>query len=206
MNRLAPWFLPVLLVFSACVGGTGKGPSNSASFPTVTPSLSQGDSFGNDLFRIGDSLTVQLSGVPNEDQYTQTMKVDESGSISLPYIGTVRVLGSTTVMVKERIEALYKMGRFYTTPNVTVTAQQARFVVVSGDVRSPQRIFHSKDLTVMGAIATCGGFSDYANKRAIKLSRGSEIMVINALEVLKDPSKDVPLMPDDRIQVERSIF
>jgi polysaccharide biosynthesis/export protein VpsN len=198
--------LLALVVLTSCGGGGGKTPANSATFPTVTPSAGQGDAAGNDLFRVGDTLTVQLSGVPAEDQYNQQMKVDESGSISLPYIGSVKVVGATTVMVKERIETLYKLGRFYTTPNVTVTSQQSRFVSVTGDVRSPQRIFHSKDLTVMGAIATCGGFSEYANKRAVKLSRGNEIMVINAVEVLKDPSKDVPLLPDDRIQVDRSVF
>ncbi|MDX6767729.1 MAG: polysaccharide biosynthesis/export family protein [Candidatus Methylacidiphilales bacterium] len=199
------WVL-LMVLFSGCAGlGGGASRDSSSSFPTVTPTVGQ-DSEGNDLLRVGDSLSVQLSGVPAEEAYVQQMKVDESGSISLPYIGGIKVTGMTTVMVKERIETLYKLGRFYTTPNVTVTSQQSRFINVTGDVRSPQRIFYAKDLTVMGAIATCGGFTDYSNKRAVKLLRGKEIMLINAVEVLKDPSKDVPLLPDDIIQVDRSIF
>lgn len=194
-----------LFCLASCAGGGGDT-ANRTAFPTVTPATAQNDAAGNDLLRIGDPITVQLSGVPAEDAYVEQMKVDESGSISLRYIGSIRVAGMTTVMVKERIEALYKLGKFYTTPNVNVTSQPSRFVSVTGDVRSPQRIFHQKDLTVMGAIATCGGFTEYANKRAVRLLRGSEVMVINAIEVLKDPSKDVPLLPNDQVQVDRSIF
>jgi hypothetical protein len=32
------------------------------------------------------------------------------------------------------------------------------------------------------------------------------VIEFNALEALGDPSKDIPLIPDDKIQVDRSIF
>lgn len=194
-----------MLAGLASCGSSGSGGSSSSStgtLPTVVPSQAS----GNDPLRVGDMITVQLSGVPASDQFTQQMKVDESGSISLPYIGSIPVLGQTTVQVKDRAEALYKMGRFFTTPNITVTSQQSRFVSVNGEVRAPQRIFHQRELTAMGAIATCGGFTEYANKREIRLLRSGQVITFNAGEIMKDPSRDIPLLPDDIIQVNRSIF
>jgi polysaccharide export outer membrane protein len=201
ITRILAW--AVLAGLAACAGGGGSSRSTSSStIPTVVPSQAGQD----DLLRVGDMIMVQLSGVPTDDQFIQQMKVDESGSISLPYIGSIPVAGQTTVQVKERAEALYKMGRYFTTPNVTVTSQQQRFVSVSGEVRAPQRILHQRELTAMGAIATCGGFTEYANRREIRLLRGGQVIRFNAPDILKDPSRDIPLLPDDIIQVDRSIF
>jgi polysaccharide export outer membrane protein len=199
IRRILTW--AVLAVLASCAG-SGKSSQSTASVPTVVPSQAG----QNDVLRVGDMIVVQLSGVPADDQFIQQMKVDESGSISLPYIGSIPVAGQTTVQVKERAEALYKMGRFFTTPNVTVTSQQQRFVSVNGEVRAPQRILHQRELTAMGAIATCGGFTEYANRREIRLLRGGQVIRFNALDILKDPSRDIPLLPDDIIQVDRSIF
>lgn len=195
-----------LIILAACLltacGGSGGNTSTATNLPTVVPAQPPLD----DRLRVGDLIIVQLSGVPESDQFIQQMKVDESGSISLPYIGSIPVAGLTTVQVKERAEALYKMGRYYTTPNITVTSQQQRFVSINGEVRAPQRILHQRELTAMGAIATCGGFTEYANRREIRLLRGGQVIRFNALDILKDPTKDIPLLPDDIIQVDRSIF
>lgn len=199
--RPAFLLLPLVLILAACAGGGG---SSTALPGAVVPSA--GPAAPDDVLRVGDFISVQLSGVPAEDAYVQQMKVDESGNISLPYIGTIPVAGQTSVQVKQRAEALYKLGRFFTTPNITVTSQQSRYVTVSGEVRSPQRIFYQRELTVMGAIATCGGFTEYANRRKIRLLRAGKVIDFNAVEALTDPTKDVPMQPDDMIQVERSIF
>jgi protein involved in polysaccharide export with SLBB domain len=98
------------------------------------------------------------------------------------------------------------MAQIYNNPNVTVTSQQARFVAVSGEVRSPQRIYHAKDLTVLGAIATCGGFTDYSDRKEVMLLRRGNVIIFNANEMIEDPTKDIPLLPDDKIQVQKSVF
>ena len=89
---------------------------------------------------------------------------------------------------------------------MSVTSQQARFVSVNGEVRSPQRIYHAKDLTVLGAIATCGGFTDFSDRRNVKLLRNDKVIEFNAIEMIEDPSKDIPLLPEDMIQVGKSVF
>lgn len=175
----------------------------TASSPSSSPMSSTKD---NDVLRVGDSIIIRLTGVPDAEQGTYETKVDEGGQISMPHIGSVPAGGLTTVQLKEKIETLYKIQKIYSNPNITILTQQARFVSVTGEVRAPQRLFHSKDLTALGAIASCGGFTDYANRRKVRILRGSQSMEFNASEALSNPSKDVPLIPDDKIQVDRSVF
>lgn len=176
----------------------------AAGSSSSTPSM--GSTKDPDVLRVGDSIIIRLTGVPDAEQGTYETKVDEGGQISMPHIGSVPAGGLTTVQLKEKIETLYKMQKIYSNPNITILTQQARFVSVTGEVRAPQRLFHSKDLTALGAIASCGGFTDYANRRKVRILRGSQSMEFNASEALSNPSKDVPLIPDDKIQVDRSVF
>ncbi|GAB4239641.1 MAG: hypothetical protein OHK005_01200 [Candidatus Methylacidiphilales bacterium] len=193
--------LGILVSLSGCAGsGTSFG---AAANPTDS-SIYQRPS--DDLLRVGDGLIVRLSGVPPEDQGVYEVRVDEAGQISMPYIGNVQAAGVSTVDLKQRIESAYKARGIYSTPNVTVFTREARFVNVTGEVRAPQRVPYTKDLTAVGAIAACGGFTDFANRRKVGLLRGGRRIEFNAAEILRDPSKDIPLVPDDNIQVDRSIF
>jgi polysaccharide biosynthesis/export protein len=194
-----------LICLSACAGGPGPAAGNSNTVSSIQASQIKPAEV-NDLLRIGDSIIIRLTGVPDPEQGTFEAKIDESGQISMPHIGGVPASGLTTVQLKEKIETLYKLQKIYNNPNITILTQQARFVSVTGEVRAPQRLFYSKDLTVLGAIASCGGFTDYANRRRVRVLRGSQVIEFNALEALADPSKDVPMLPDDKIQVDRSIF
>lgn len=200
--KAAVFVLLLTGLLAACSATGGSSSTNISGVPMVNPSSYE----QSDLFRVGDFLTVKLRGVPAEDEQDFEMRVDESGNISLPHIGNLRAAGLTTVQVKDKIEAMYRMGRIYTDPVITVTSMQARFISVTGEVRAPQRMPHGKDLTALGAIATCGGFTDFANRRRVKILRGGSVIEFNALEILRDPGLDIPLLPDDRIQVDRSIF
>lgn len=195
----------ILALVSLFLGGcAGSGTSFGAAATPADSSIYRKPS--DDLLRVGDGLIVRLSGVPPEDQGVYEVRVDEAGQISMPYIGNVQAAGVSTVDLKQRIESAYKVRGIYSTPNVTIFTKEARFVNVTGEVRAPQRVPYTKDLTAVGAIAACGGFTDFANRRKVGLLRGGRRIEFNAAEILRDPSKDIPLMPDDNIQVDRSIF
>lgn len=200
--KILPLFLIVLL--SACAGSSGQ---KTESEIQLRNSASLSNPYEqNDVFRKGDFVKVDLTGVPAQDQSMFELKVDESGNISMPHIGPIRAEGLTSVALKEKIEVMYKMAQIYNNPNVAVTSQQARFVSVSGEVRAPQRIYHAKDLTALGAIATCGGFTDFSDRRNVKLLRNGQVIEFNAIDMIKDPSRDIPLLPEDIIQVGKSVF
>lgn len=160
----------------------------------------------SDLLRIGDTIIIRLTGVPVADQGIFEVKIDESGKISMPYIGSLAAANATTVQLKKLIESTYIKEEIFTNPNVTVDLKEQRFVDVTGEVRMPQRVPYTKDLTAMGAVAACGGFTDFANRRKVKLTQGGVTREFNAKEIQADQGRDIRLTPNDKIQVDRSIF
>ena len=160
----------------------------------------------SDLLRGGDTVIIRLTGVPTADQGIFEVKVDESGKVSMPYIGNINAANLTTVQLKKAIEEAYVQQEIFTNPNVTVDLKEQRFVDVTGEVRMPQRVPYTKDLTALGAVAACGGFTDFANRRKVKLTQSGVTREFNAKEIQSDPSRDIRLLPNDKIHVDRSIF
>lgn len=175
---------------------------------TVTAALSPegGVIDTSDLLRGGDTLIIRLTGVPTADQGIFEVKIDESGKVSMPYIGSVQAANLTTVQLKKGIEEAYVAQEIFTNPNVTVDLKEQRFVDVTGEVMQPQRVPYTKDLTALGAVAACGGFTNYANRRRVKLTQSGVTREFNAKEIQSDFSRDIRLLPNDKIHVDRSIF
>jgi len=209
------WGLPCLEAQSLNLGGGGSSALQGG--PTADP-MSGGAPGGgimganlgaidtSDLLRGGDTLIIRLTGVPQADQGIFEVKIDESGKVSMPYIGSVSAANLTTVQLKKAIEDTYLQQEIFTNPNVTVDLKEQRFVDVTGEVRMPQRVPYTKDLTALGAVAACGGFTDFANRRKVKLTQGGVTREFNAKEIQTDPSRDIRLLPNDKIHVDRSIF
>ena len=204
LNKFGWICLMAVLAIAAC---SSPGSSTStASSDLLKTAQAPGAQKPDDLIRIGDTLVIRVTGVPSEDQGVYEVKVDESGQISMPYIGNIPTVGLTTVLLKQKIETLYKLKKIFTNPNITVLANAERFISVTGEVRSPSRVPYTKEMTFLSLLAQVGGFTDYADRRHCRILRGSESMEFNANDLLNDPSKDIPLLPDDKIQINRSIF
>ncbi len=159
--------------------------------------------------RDGDQVEIRLGGVPADEvsQVTGPYTVDGEGFVNLPHIGKVRASGLTQAQLQSSIESSYKSLQIYTNPTVTVSmSNSARFVDVGGDVRAPQRVAFTPDLTVLGAITASGGFTEYAKQTEVKLLRDGKVTVINIKDVRKDPTKDVKLKPGDKIEVPQSFW
>lgn len=180
--------------------------SGALSNTPTTPSNGSAQLDISDLLRVGDTIIIRLTGVPVADQGIFEVKIDESGKISMPYIGSLSAANATTVQLKKLIESTYIKEEIFTNPNVTVDLKEQRFVDVTGEVRMPQRVPYTKDLTAMGAVAACGGFTDFANRRRVKLTQGGVTREFNAKEIQADQGRDIKLTPNDKIQVDRSIF
>jgi polysaccharide export outer membrane protein len=226
--RIALWFvtfivapLPILsqsiqvgtasqtmLATNAPTVGNAPSTSGSISDSMVTPATALvGTNIDtSDLLRGGDTLIIRLTGVPAQDQGIFEVKVDESGKISMPHIGSLVAANNTTVELKKLIESTYLKEEIFTNPNVTVDLKEQRFVDVTGEVRMPQRVPYTKDLTALGAVAACGGFTDFANRRRVRLTQGGQTQEFNAKEIQADQGRDIRLKPNDKIQVDRSIF
>ncbi len=87
---------------------------------------------------------------------------------------------------------------------------EARFmphrISVGGDVKTPQLIPYSEDLTVLRVINAAGGFTEYADKHKVRLLRDGKLNIVDVSAILKQPNLDVPLRPGDSIEVPQSFW
>ena len=159
--------------------------------------------------RPGDTIDLKIGGVPATEissvsgQYT----IDGVGNVNLPYISRVKIAGLALGAAQAVIESIYKARQIYTNPNIVITMQpQSRFVNVGGEVKAPQRVPFTPDLTVLSAINAAGGFSPFADERRVRLLRGQQVTVIDVKKIRANPSRDVQLEPGDRVEVPQSLF
>lgn len=158
--------------------------------------------------RSGDQLTIRLGGVPPEEisQVSGIYTVDGKGDINMPYLGKIHAAGLKQADVQGNIEAAYKNGGIYTTPVVTISVQFDRLVDVEGDVRVPQRVHYTPDLTLLGAIAATGGLTDYADQSKVSILRNGARIFVNVKKVRESKEADPALQPGDKISVPRSFW
>ena len=157
--------------------------------------------------RAGDTVEIRLSGVPQEEigGFSAVQTVDENGNLNIPYIGKIKVAGLDAASAQHTIESRLISDKIYTTPTVTVSVQSTmRLVNVTGEVKSSGRLQYTADLTVMAAIAGAGGFSDFADRKHVKVVRSGKVKVIDTTKLSKDPSLDEKVLPGDQIFVPQA--
>lgn len=159
---------------------------------------------GSGRLQVEDSVTVVFSGSPNPpDRFEGRIKQD--GMISLPLIGSVKVLGMTTAELEKKLHDLY-VPKYFIQLSVNVNSEN-RFVYVQGEVNNKSRQVYSGRITVLGAIAASGGFTDFAKKTKVRVIRGNgKIVYVNCDKALDNPTLDIEIFPGDKIIVPRRII
>ena len=197
-------FVPavVLCLLVGCSMFGGSPPSK----PKVKAAATTGEDEIMGRLRSGDQLSIRMDTgqMPSSQAPPSEVTIDEDGNISLPLVGRIKAAGLTASELAERIQANY-VPRYYVRCTVTVLVA-SRFFYVGGEVRSPSRFLWSEDTTLLKAINTAGGFTDYANRSKVQLIRSKETRVFDCEELQRNPSKDVAIRPGDSITVPRSIF
>ncbi|MDP1579019.1 MAG: polysaccharide biosynthesis/export family protein [Candidatus Didemnitutus sp.] len=198
MRPPCPFFSTLLLcalaVVSGCESTGGRGALRN---PKVDATISAAQ------LRPGDALTVTLSGIP--DPSTNTVQIDEQGSISLQFIGVIPAAGLNTGELANAIRTAYIDRKFYTSISVSVTVTE-RYVYIGGEVQRPGRIPWSPDLTLAKAVQSAGGFTLYAKEGKITLTRDRRAYDFDVRLAQREPLEDPLLFPGDSIQVPRSAF
>ncbi len=155
--------------------------------------------------RHGDRLIINLHVL---DSTTLQEQVDESGNISLPYIGSVRVVGMTTAQAESEIRRIYvEVKRIYKTLEVSVRAEAEEFFV-RGQVQRPGRYTSlTGDKTLLQAIAEAGGFTPFANRKKVRVIRAGtgDSEFYNAERIERGEDTDPLIEPSDQIVVPRKL-
>lgn len=115
------------------------------------------------------------------------------------------------VLVAVDFEKLLRDGDFsqniYLRPNDLVYLRSAtrQNIYVLGAVAVPNVVSFSDQITLMGAISTCGGPVEYAHLSQVAIIRGSlvhpQLAEVNLKDILKGKGSDIKLEPGDIVYV-----
>ena len=157
-----------------------------------------------DPLRISDRLKIDLTGTPETIEPSE-QEIKEDGTINIQLIGRVQAAGKTPGQGEKDIQDAL-VPRYYAHANVTVTPS-GRFFYVGGETgpsSSGGRIIFSGPITVTRAIDAAGGFSPFANKKKVRLTRvDGKSLIVNCRKAVLHPELDPPVYPGDRIYVPR---
>jgi len=173
---------------------------------TVKGPLSSLDKATTAAYRIetADILGITVSPA---DELSREVVVQFDGTIPFPLIGTANAKGLTPRQLEDNLKQ--SLARFISNPQITVTIKQfsRRQIFVTGEVHSVGSFSFRENLRLMEFISSLGGFNDNANRREIKVYRGStdkrNVITVNVEETIRsgDFSKDFLLQPGDIVEV-----
>ena len=154
--------LAALLIAAGCSYLPWSGPGGKLAGEFPQPAL--------DSYRIGCSDVLEVQ-VWKEVELSRPVIVRSDGRVSLPLLGDVAAAGKTTGDLSAELAKGWR--RFVENPVVTVSIIQpnsAKFYVM-GQVMRPGEYSLPRALTVVQAISTAGGFTEWANERRLVLIR-----------------------------------
>ena len=165
---------------------------------------------------VGDQISVEIV----EDLEGPIPRVvTATGDLEVPPLDRVHVAGKTTAEaaaeIKRKLEADYyyratvKLSIDRVNPNASLGQ-----IFLSGELRAPGvlQVMSGENLTVSGAVLRAGGFSEWANKTKVQITRKKggrpEIINVNVRRILEEGrvDDDVILQDGDRVHVPKVLI
>ena len=175
----------------------------------ATQSIAVGDVvsvaiFETDSALFGPSLSsANLAASPITALPPQT--VDQTGAVSVPFVGRVKALGRLPSEVETEIREGLRMKT--PDPQVIVTVGERKggnLVSVTGDVRQPGQIpVPLSGSRVIDAIAAAGGSVSEPYDVMVSVTRAGQTRSDPLQEVYDKPGKNVPLRPGDTVVLRK---
>ena len=156
----------------------------------------------------GDGVKVSLRGVEaaEQEKVNGVYRVGESGGVSLPLLDhSVPAKGLTGEQFARAAEAAYKAASIYTKPKIEVDVLQGKdapgdsVISVGGQVQRAGQSAFRKGMTMIQAIDAAGGRNAFGSRNVMLLRGGRQY----CLDFNNLKHKNVPLLPDDSLQVEQ---
>lgn len=164
------------------------------------------------IIQPGDTLNVQiwdssenslLTGLDERVAQLGAIEVAANGSIFVPYIGDVSVIGLTPDLARKELQD--NLEAIVPSAQVQLTMLEGRnnsVDLVSGVATPGTYPMPDRNYTVMGLISAGGGISTALNNPQIRLVRGGAIYGTSVDRLLDQPQFDTLLRGGDRVFVE----
>ncbi len=209
-NGMCALVLLMAVLWGGCQSGAGPATPQAATSSTapVVPAVGAAGTNGGfsiDRIAVGDIIRVMYeASVPIAPTEIQ---VPETGLVTIHMGEQVQVAGRMAADVSKDIRDLFTVKKqMYKRLSVNVQVL-GRTVSVGGEVRATGSFPFEGGMTVLKAINRAGGFTEYANRREVRVTRvNGQQVTVDCKAAMKKPELDVPLYPGDRIEVVRSIL
>jgi polysaccharide export outer membrane protein len=159
-----------------------------------------------DVMEVGEIVRITLTGpidLPGKGPMEQRIKDD--GTINMEYIGSVQAAGRKVSELQQDIQQRY-VPKYYKHLNVVVQYEN-RVYFVGGQVRMPNKYVYVSGISLLKAIDSAGGFTDFAQKKTVSVTRSNgRIETVNCEKALKNPKLDIPIYPKDKIHVPMRVW
>lgn len=173
--------------------GASQGARNQIIQPGDKLYIRVWDSSDNSLLTSTDQKEIEL----------QNVVVAANGSIFMPYVGNVSVVGLTPDLAREELQS--SLEAIVPSVQVQLNMLEGRnnsVDLVSGVLNPGTYPMPDRNYTVMGLISAGGGISDRLNNPQIRLMRGGGIYGTSVDTLLNNPRNDTLLRGGDRVFVE----
>ncbi|WP_116472400.1 polysaccharide biosynthesis/export family protein [Zobellella maritima] len=155
---------------------------------------------GDSRYTLGSGDQIRISVFGEQDLSFEQIQLNDAGTFSYPFLGSVNAKGKTAKEVENLIAGGLR-GDYLIDPKVSVSILQYREFYVNGEVGNPGGYPFQPGMTLRKAVALAGGFSERASRSAYYIIRDTDPS--------RKPQKitlDSPVMPGDIITIEQSFF
>jgi polysaccharide biosynthesis/export protein len=173
--------------------GASRGAKTQIIQPGDKLTLAIWDSGDNSLLTSLDQKVVQL----------QDVTVAANGSIFMPYVGNISVIGLTPDLAREDLQAA--LEAIVPSAQLQLSMSEGRnnsVDLVSGVANPGTYPMPDRNYSVLGLISAGGGISSSLNNPQIRLMRGGNIYGTSIDRLLNNPNLDTLLRGGDRVFVE----
>ena len=206
--------LNTLIIFLSCQGiasqerveSVPNSPTARGSSGTEQVTNPSQNSPGTLVIGEGDLLQISLYGVPD---FNEHVRVESSGEVSLPMIGTVKVIGLSTEQAERVIEKELKDKGLYNNPQVTVLQQEfgGQGISVLGEVQKPGVYPVLTPRKLFDLLSAAGGTTPKAGPDILLIHRDQPNNV-QKITLSSEPDKkrdaNVDVFPGDTIVVTKA--
>lgn len=154
-----------LLAMVSALSVCGCGPGGQYLWVQDLP---PGQGVDQYVIQVGDLLNVKVF---NEERVSTQARVRHDGKITLSLIGDVQAQGRTSTALAQ--EVAKRLERYVKTPGVTISIEDTlpTMVTAMGEVAEPGIFPMPPGATVLQALASAGGFSEFADRDHIYVTR-----------------------------------
>lgn len=207
-------FLFISLLMSASFSHAQSGSAGAG--PAADSGLSGGaaEVMTSASYRIANLDVIRVTlYVADEVQFQTEARVSQNGTISLPYLGSVEVVGLRLDELREKIFEPYNRD-YYVEPHIDVAilAYSERFVTVIGKVnrQGPVPFPTEEQMFLLEAIARAGGWSNdrLADMRNVTITRTNEDgeRVTIQVDARNITAREHPLKDGDLVNVPERMW